>query len=77
MPKRVRIRRGDPKFEVGVWRPVTVDGKATAKVSCPSCGSVANLEDHEIDQNGIPDASLDCSHPGCEFHKHISLQGWP
>lgn len=77
MAKRKRIPRGDPATRVGVWRPVTVDGKPTAKVSCPGCGSVANLDNFVIDENGIPDASLDCKHPGCTFHTTVVLMGWP
>lgn len=77
MAKVRRIPRGDPDVRIGVWRPVTVDGKPTAKVSCPDCGSRANLTDHVIDSNGYPDASLECTHPGCSFHERVHLEGWP
>ncbi len=58
------------------WWVVRRDGKPVVKVSCPYCGQIGDLSDHEIDSQGLVSPSLLCWHNGCDFHEHVKLVGW-
>lgn len=60
----------------GTWRPVVLDGKKTARLSCPGCGSIALL-DHKIDKEGNVTPSVVCPIQSCDFHEFVKLEGWP
>ncbi len=49
--------------------------RAFVLMSCPGCGSVAGLDDHEIDDQGRVTPSVDCSE--CEYHETgVRLLEW-
>ncbi|MCJ2530754.1 MAG: hypothetical protein LN413_00330 [Candidatus Thermoplasmatota archaeon] len=77
MPKRIHIPRGDPEVRRGVWRPSRLDGRRTAKMSCPACGVAQTFDDHDIDPNGLVSPSVQCADKKCAFHDYIALAGWP
>lgn len=62
-------------FNKGTYRPITFDGVTTAKLVCPECGLVGDL-DHDIDAQGIVTPSVDCPGEDCNFHEMIQLIGW-
>lgn len=77
---RAAIRQADPGdtwlTDPGVWRGATRDGERTATMSCPECGEVASLSNHEIAPNGDVSPSVVCPHEGCGFHRYVTLEGW-
>ena len=59
----------------GEWRPITSDGKWSARMACPGCGVGGSLADHEIDEHGNVHPSVDCTE--CEYHETgVVLVGW-
>lgn len=57
----------------GSWRIIRIDGAERVVVRCPHCGVEGGL-DHDVDELGRVDPSLDCTE--CSFHKHVQLSGW-
>jgi hypothetical protein len=55
------------------WNRVTIDGKITARVTCPGCRLTFAL-DHDIAEDGTVSPSLDC--PVCVFHDFVKLERW-
>lgn len=59
----------------GQYVQVVLDGRKTARLSCPDCGRLALLEDHRIiEDSGQVVPSVVCSN--CSFHKNIQLANW-
>ena len=59
------------------WRPVTLEGLQTARLTCPN-GHSWLLDDHEIADDGQVSPSVEC-HPfqdECDFHHLIKLTDW-
>lgn len=54
----------------GRWRPVLLDGERTARIACPSCGTLGLL-DHEIAEDGAVSPSVVCPRDGCGWHEWI------
>lgn len=75
MSRRMRIPRGDPEERRGVWKPANIDGKRTARLSCPACGKIASLDDHALDANGSVSPSVVCGED-CGFHEYIILESF-
>lgn len=59
----------------GAWVPVLLDGKPTARITCPEC-SECYLLDHEVAANGTVIPSVDCPTKKCTWHVHVVLDGW-
>lgn len=59
----------------GEWFPVTADGRLTARVTCPDCGTVATL-DHDILADGTVTPSPECPVTACGFHEQGRLLEW-
>ncbi len=53
------------------------DGSWSVKLSCPTCGQVASLDDHAVDSIGAVTPSVVCPSVGCDFHDYVRLVGWP
>lgn len=70
------ILQGNIEHERGTWEPVTLDGRRTARISCPDCGSVAYADAHTIGPDGMVEPSLECPNAGCGFHDTVQLVGW-
>jgi hypothetical protein len=64
--------RRDP----GTWWPVVLDRKRIGSICCPGCGTVGNLADHEIRDDGTVHPSCVCPED-CGFHDYVQLVGWP
>jgi len=62
--------------ERGRWRPGWRDSQRTATLSCPTCGQVASLSGHAIDEVGTVTPSVVCPRGNCEFHDFVLLVGW-
>lgn len=69
----VMMVEGNPLFGKGLWTRTKVNDVTIVRVSCPGCGLAAAL-DHEIDDDGIVNPSLQC--PTCGYHDWIKLGGW-
>lgn len=48
----------------------------SASIHCPHCDFKYYL-DHEIASDGTVTPSVQCPTPGCAFHDHVRLEGWP
>lgn len=70
------IPHGDIDIEYPRWRGGILDNRRTASVSCPRCGHVASLSQHDISHEGVVTPSLVCPFSGCDFHDEITLDGW-
>ena len=58
------------------WRPVNLDGQATAFISC-SNGHGGYIAEHEIAPDGTVSPSVECAATDCDFHENnIRLEGW-
>lgn len=61
--------------ERGTWKAArTTDGRKTANVICPDCGTLLHLDPHIVGTDGVVSPSVVCH--GCEFHAFVSLGGW-
>lgn len=75
-PKQLpRSQRRDGVIPKGHWRRASAGGKLTALVSCPVCGKIASLNDHEIAGDGSVSPSLVCPF-ACDFHEFVQLKDW-
>lgn len=63
------------KLPKGCWRPLETADGPSASLSCPGCGLVGTLDDHEIQGNGAVTPSVDCP-ASCGFHDYVVLEGW-
>ncbi len=64
---------------LGNWKPVILDDKLTAKMTCPGCGCFAYLSEHSIGTDGVVSPSVRCAtdQGGCgQFHDTVKLIGW-
>jgi len=62
--------------EPGTWSKHEVDGKDVTVMSCPKCGKLGGLGDHEIDDKGRVTPSVVCPESTCGFHDMVKLLGW-
>lgn len=75
MPGRMHIPRGDPEIDRGRWKPKRKDvGDRSAALSCPACGKDIDLQNHEVDPNGIVSPLVGCP---CGFLDHVVLGSFP
>jgi hypothetical protein len=69
----LEIHRTSPRDqESGHWYVAWDD---EVMLSCPSCSAQADLEDYEIDTDGIVHPEFEC--PSCEASQSIKLLSWP
>lgn len=59
----------------GTWKGVVSNGPRKAFFSCPTCGRLGSLIDHEIADDGTVTPSVVCSYD-CGFHEYIVLKDW-
>jgi ribosomal protein S27AE len=73
--RRVEIGSGQRVLvpQKGRWKRVEIDGKETAKVSCPNCGRVGHLAEHAIAESGEVTPALVCA---CGWTDTVELAGW-
>lgn len=62
--------------ERGVWKSAQRDAGRTAVMSCPDCGFVASLSEHEVDEAGNVSPMVDCANAWCGFRGFVVLSGW-
>ncbi len=83
MSKRVTIQGNVESFygmrvliDEDKW--YVVEGEKKPCIECPNCGGglLGDNAPHSIDENGNVNASVVCTHKGCEFHANIQLIGW-
>jgi len=57
------------------WLPL---GAQKPYIACPLCGGtlLGDKVTHVVSDSGEVNASVVCRHPGCNFHKYITLSGW-
>ena len=72
----LRLHKIPEQREPGTWWPVSADGRRTAAICCPGCGTPGTLYDHEIREDGTVHPSCACPED-CGFHDHVQLVGWP
>lgn len=70
----------------GLWRPITMDGRKSAVMSCPGCDEFYSLDRWTIAADGSVTPSVDHSWPirktdgtiipSCQFHDMVRLEGW-
>jgi hypothetical protein len=60
----------------GTWRPLKDGTRLSASISCPRCGALGTLLDHEIHDKGIVTPSIVCPDDECGFHEMAKLEGW-
>jgi len=73
------FRPGDPNVEKGVWKGWRhgLSNKVHILLSCPTCGFLGSLDDHEIAADGLITPSVDCPNESCAFHESgCRLEGW-
>lgn len=74
MPKTKFIKSSDGLLSSrrpGEW---TKNGMS-ADITCPSCGGIGSLKDHDISPEGLVMPSLMCPR-GCGFHEHGVLEDY-
>ena len=60
----------------GHYRGVQLNGRKTARLSCPNCGSPGLLEDHSVSPSGRVNPSVACPAELCTFHAYVTLENW-
>lgn len=77
MPK---ILPFDNDHKPGTWKalllPLGRKYVRSATVTCPECGKVASLSDHQIGDDGTVSPSLLCPYDDCNFLEYVQLEGW-
>lgn len=65
------------KNQRGTWKRWDAGPQGqTAAFTCPKCGGIAMLIDHEIGPDGAVSPSVVCPNEKCDFHEYIKLEGW-
>ncbi|KKN37823.1 hypothetical protein LCGC14_0759670 [marine sediment metagenome] len=60
----------------GEWIKITHEGKVTARLACPGCGTISSMYEHDISPEGNVTPSVDCSND-CGYHEvGVVLAGW-
>lgn len=62
-------------YEPGTWKGLQTERGRKASFTCPNCGELGSLSDHDINDKGIVTPSVVCSYE-CGFHEMIRLEGW-
>jgi len=67
----------DNNYKKGTWKGIKLANHSgrSASFTCPNCGELGSLTDHDIDDNGNVSPSVVCSYD-CGFHEYIKLDGW-
>ncbi len=64
----------------GTWWTHAGEASKSVMVKCPRCGKIGGvgLGDgyHHILSTGEVQPSLVCPRLGCDFHEHVTLEGW-
>ncbi len=60
----------------GTWKGLKTPEGRKASFTCPKCGQLGSLSDHDIAPDGTVTPSVVCPHEGCTFHENIKLEGW-
>lgn len=64
-------------YKPGTWKGLTLsEGGRSASFTCPKCGQLAVLIDHDIADDGEVSPSVVCPNDGCTFHEYVRLDGW-
>lgn len=70
----------DCNHKAGSWKglalPLGTGYVRSASFTCPSCGRVCSLSDHQIAEDGTVAPSVVCPYMDCDFHEFIRLEGW-
>jgi hypothetical protein len=59
----------------GTWKGLKTEQGRKASFTCPNCGKIGSLADHDIGKNGEVNPSVVCPYD-CGFHEYIRLAGW-
>ena len=60
----------------GEYVRIIQDGKATARLGCPGCGTISPMSDHEIAADGSVTPSVGCPND-CGYHEvGVILEEW-
>lgn len=59
----------DPYLLPGTWYK---DNQGNTWLCCPN-GHIGNLNDHDINENGVVKPSVQCPESGCNFHAMVIL----
>lgn len=62
-------------YKPGTWKGLKTPEARSASFSCPTCGKLGTLSDHQIAADGTVTPSVVCSYD-CGFHEWIMLEGW-
>jgi predicted RNA-binding Zn-ribbon protein involved in translation (DUF1610 family) len=60
----------------GTWKGLLTPEGRKASFTCPKCGQLGSLADHNIAPDGTVSPSVVCPTAGCDFHEFIRLEGW-
>lgn len=67
----------DSVLSNGSWKTWRAKTSVIVIVSCPDCGGLATLVDHEIALDGTVRQPVDCPDILCRFSDQVRLIGWP
>ena len=76
---QIKLQEHSGPLIVGHWRAISRDGDWIIKMTCPLCGTEADLGDHEIDESGNVSPSVKCPsdlRAACDFHDSVQLERW-
>ena len=78
MPSQTLIRKSDAVTwpDQGEWVPIWIEGKITARVGCPGCGTISAMSDHDIAADGSVTPSVGCPND-CGYHEvGVVFEDW-
>lgn len=72
------IHYGYIRESLALWPLSATDGEGCTPIAivCPN-GHETVLLRHRVQQGGVVQPCVVCSDPGCDFHAHVTLVGWP
>jgi hypothetical protein len=66
------------------WKKVLLDGQTAIRIQCSSCRVVGRLHlgaadslGYQVNAAGQVIPSVVCGNNDCDFHDHVTLEGWP
>lgn len=73
--KRVKEYPHSTEYKPGTWKGIKTAKGRQASFTCPDCGLLGSLINHEVASDGTVTPSVVCPH-NCGFHEFIKLIGW-
>lgn len=60
----------------GTWASAIFKGRVLVNFSCPKCGTIQGLVDHQVKSSGDVQPDIICRNEDCAFQAWVRLGNW-